>query len=163
MKHTLLIAAFVAAGLGANAQTTNPAGTGVNQSPTQTTNMGANYVGTPYDKIPKNVQTTFGTAYPGITTSKWESSKTGYRTNFQQNGRDTWVTYDLQGNQQEIRSSMSMDALPLTVQSTLKGQEANYPYEVKVGNETYYTAKVKNKDMYYDINGNAMKPPKRKK
>ncbi len=155
MKKTLLMAALVVASMGTYAQTTQPIG--------QTSTQGgqSDYTSTTYNEVPKNVQTTFSASFPGLANSRWEQSNNGYRTNFEQNGRDTWVTYDRQGKQTEMRTSMTMDELPTRVQTTLQNQNANYPYEVKIGNNTYYSAKVGNKDMYYDKNGKATKLPKR--
>lgn len=155
MKKALLMAAFAVASLGAYAQTTTPTG----QSTTQGT-MQPDYTSTTYNEVPKSVQTTFSASFPGLVNSRWEMNRNGYRTNFEQDGRDTWVTYDRQGKQTEMRTSMTMDELPVRVRTTLQDQNANYPYEIKIGNNTYYSAKVGDKDMYYDKDGKSVKSPK---
>jgi hypothetical protein len=155
MKKTLLMAAFVVASLGTYAQTTTPTGQSTTQGTTQ-----SGYTGTTYNEVPTNVQSTFSASFPGLANSQWEMNPNGYRTNFKQNGRDTWVSYDRQGKQTEMRTSMTMEELPTRVQTTLQKQNANYPYEVKIGNNTYYSAKVGDKDMYFDANGKALKNPK---
>lgn len=169
MKNTCLAAALVVGiGLGATAQNT-----GSNPTPnTQTTYQKAatgipyadqtNYMTMTYDQVPKDLQLSFGSAYPHASNATWESNKEGYRTLFEQDGRRMSVRYDMQGKAQEVRTGMDIEALPLPVQNQLKSQEANLPYEIKVGNETYYSAQVGGKEVYYDAKGKQLDFSKRK-
>ncbi|TDB63627.1 hypothetical protein [Arundinibacter roseus] len=167
MKKTILIAAFVVAGLGVSAQTTSPTQsptTNPTQSPTQTQsqnmNVGRDYSSTTFDQVPQGLRTSFGQTYSSVSDAKWERNNAGYRTSFQQDGRDVSIRYDLQGKEQEMRRGIEMNALPASVRSSLKGQEANYPYEVKVGNQTFYSTQVGGKEMYFDKSGKSVQPPK---
>jgi hypothetical protein len=168
MKYTLALATLLATACGgARAQTpANP------EKTTQTTYQKAatgipyadqtNYMTMTYDQVPQEVQLSFGNAYPNAANTRWESNKMGYRTSFEQDGRKMSIWYDLQGKEQERRTGVAMEALPLPVQNQLKGQEANLPYEIKVGNETYYSAEVGGKEVYYNAKGKAIRKPKKK-
>ncbi len=175
MKRTLMLAALAAlATASVQAQTTTPQTTnnqtsnqGTVTTSTQTSNSAnlpyssqANYNTMDATKVPQHVRTTFGSSYQGITDARWDSNDDVYRSSFQQNGKDVSITYDKTGKMREMRTGMQMEDLPLSVRNSLKGTEANLPYEVKVGNETYYSATVGGKETYYDAKGKAVSMPK---
>jgi len=170
MKKQIILAALLAgATLGVNAQTTTPTTTN-NQTTNNgatTTQQGNNAANRPYasqtnyntlaeSRVPENIRSTFGTSYAGVTETKWQGNGKDYRTSFKRDGRDMSVTYDMNGKMTETRTSMNMTDLPMSVQTQLKGKNANMPYEVKMGNNTYYWTQVSGKDMYYDKNGKLM-------
>ncbi len=77
------------------------------------------------------------------------------------------VIYDKNGKMTESRTSMEMTDFPQSVQTAMEGKNANMPYEVQMGNNTYYSATVGDQEMYYDKNGkpmdmNSMRNPKMK-
>lgn len=172
----MLTALAVLAIAGAQAQTTTPQPTnnqtsneGTVTTSTQTGNVAnlpyssqANYNTMDATRVPQNVRSSFGSSYQGITSATWDSNNDVYRSSFQRDGKHTMVTYDKSGKMREMRSGMQMSDLPLSVRNSLKGQEANMPYEVKVGNNTYYSATVGGKEMYYDSKGKSVKMPKMK-
>lgn len=121
-----------------------------------------NYVNMDTEKVPRDVQLSFGKAYPNALGTQWQQGEAGYRSSFQQDGRMMSVSYDATGKAQEIRTSIELDALPLSVKNSLEGKEANLPYEIRVGNDTYYSAQVEGKEMYYDKKGKPVKYPKKK-
>jgi len=187
MKKQILLAALLAgATLGVNAQTTTPTttnsqGTTNNQSTnngTTTIQQGTNTANRPYQSqtnynmmtesgIPQNIRDTYGSSYNGATGTKWEGDGTNYRSTFQQNGKNMSVIYDKNGKMTESRTSMEMTDFPQSVQTAMKGRNANMPYEVKMGNNTYYSATVGDQEMYYDKTGksvdmNSMRNPKMK-
>ncbi len=170
MKKQIILAALMAgATLGANAQTTTPPTTN-NQTTNNgatTTQQGTNTANRPYasqtnyntlaeSRVPENIRNTFGSSYTGVTGTKWQGDGQNYRSSFMNNGKNMSVTYDNKGKLMETRTSMNMTDLPMSVQTQLKGKNANMPYEVKMGNNTYYSTQVGGKDMYYDKNGKLM-------
>lgn len=175
MKRTFMLAALVAIStVAVQAQTTNPATTnnqttnnGTVTTQTQTGNTAnlpyssqANYNMMDANKVPQNVRTTFGSSYQDVTNAKWESNNDVYRSSFQRNGKNMAVIYDKTGKMREMRTEMQMNDLPMSVRNSLTGKEANLPYEVKVGTNTYYSATVGGKETYYDANGKAVTMPK---
>lgn len=182
MKKQIMLAAMLAgATLGVNAQTTTPATTNnqTTNNGTTTTAQGTNTANRPYasqtnyntlaqSRVPKNVIDTYGTSYNGATETKWQGNGTDYRTSFKHDGKDMSVTYDKNGKMTESRTGMKMTDLPMSVQTAMKGKNANMPYEVKMGNNTYYSGQVDGQEMYYDNKGKSvdmnkiMKNPKRK-
>ncbi len=177
MKHTIMLVALAAlATASVEAQTTTPQTTnnqtsnqGTVTTSTQTSNSAnlpyssqANYNRMDATQVPQNVQNTFGSSYQGVTGATWDSNNDVYRSSFQRDGKNMSVTYDKAGKMREMRTGIPMNDLPLSVRNSLKGQEANLPYEVKVGNTTYYSATVGGKETYYDANGKAVTMPKKK-
>lgn len=146
-----------------NNQTTTSSATTTMQNNANTANMPyssqANYNAMDANKVPMNVQKTFGTDYADMKDAKWDSNDDVYRSSFKRDGKDMTVTYDKSGKMRESRTGMTMKDLPASVQTSM-GKNANMPYEVKVGNQTYYSNKVDGKDMYYDNKGKAVKMPK---
>lgn len=175
MKRTFMLAALATlATVGVQAQTTTPQTTN-----NQTTNQGtvttrtqtsstanlpyssqANYNTMDATKVPQNVRTTFGSSYKGVANAKWDSNNDVYRSSFKQNGKNMSVTYDKSGKMREVRTGLQMSDLPLSVRNSLNGKNANLPYEVKVGSNTYYSATVGGKETYYDANGKLVTMPK---
>lgn len=160
--------AFAAASTNAqtttNNQTTNRGVTTTAQTNANTANMPymgqANYNTMDANKVPMNVQKTFGSDYAGTKGAKWDSNNDVYRSSFKnKDGRDMSVLYDRNGKMRESRTSMTMKDLPSSVQTSM-GKNATMPYEVKVGNNTYYSGKVNGKDMYYDSKGKTVNMPK---
>ena len=72
------------------------------------------------------------------------------------------AVYDKNGKVREMRTGLKMNELPMAVQNSLKGKDANMPYKVKVGNNTYYSTKVAGKETYFDANGKSVTMPKMK-
>ncbi|MPR34804.1 hypothetical protein [Salmonirosea aquatica] len=170
MKRSIILAALAAiTTLGVQAQSTTPQ----TNAPATTQTQPGNTANLPYsglatynvldpNRVPQNVKTSFGTDYQGINGAKWESNNDVYRSTFMQNGKNMSVLYDKNGKMRETRTAMQMSDLPASVRTSLQGKEANLPYEVKVGNNTYYTATVGGKPSYYDANGKAVTMPKMK-
>ena len=111
-------------------------------------------------KVPQNVRTSFGSSYTDATGTQWESNNDVYRSSFTQNGKNRSVIYDKNGQVREMRTGIQLSDLPTAVQTSLQGKEANLPYEVKVGNSTYYSTTIGGKETYYDSNGKAVTMPK---
>jgi hypothetical protein len=177
MKHSLMVAALTAlTSVAVQAQTTTStttnnqtANNGTVTTQMQTGNTAnlpyssqANYNMMDANKVPQNIRDTFGSSYKDITDAKWDSNNDVYRSSFKRDGKMMSTTYDKSGNIREMRTGMQMSDLPISVQNSLKGTEANLPYEVKVGNNTYYSATVDGRETYYDSNGKMVKIPKKK-
>ncbi len=165
----MLAALLAGATLGVNAQSTTPTTTNnqTTRNGTTTTAQGTNTANRPYQsqtnyntlnesRVPQNIRDTYGSSYNGATGAKWEGNDTGYRSTFKHSGKDMSVTYDKNGKMMESRTGMRMTDFPQSVQNSMKGKNATMPYEVKRGNDTYYSAKVGGKDMYYDKNGKSV-------
>ncbi len=170
MKKQIMLAALLAgATLGVNAQTTTPTTTNnqTTKNGATTTAQGTNTANRPYQsqtnyntmaesRVPQNIRDTYGSSYTGATGTKWEGNDNGYRSTFKHNGKDMSVSYDKNGKMTESRTGMKMTDFPQSVQTAMKGKEANMPYEVKMGNNTYYSATVGGKEMYYDKSGKSV-------
>lgn len=165
----MLAALLAGAMLGVNAQTTTPTTTNnqTTNNGTTTTQQGTNTANRPYQsqtnyntlndsRVPQNIRDTYGSSYNGATGTKWESDGQNYRTSFQRDGRDMSVTYDKDGKMTESRTSMEMNDFPRSVRNSMKGKNATNAYEVKRGNDTYYSATVGDREMYYDKNGKSV-------
>lgn len=170
MKKTIFLAALLAgATLGVNAQSTTPTttnnqttknGTTTTAQSTQTANRPyasrTNYNTLSEARVPKNIRDTYGSSYNGATETKWQGNGTDYRTSFKRDGKQMSVTYDKDGSMTESRTSMKMTDFPQSVQTSLKNRNATMPYEVKISNNTYYSAQVDGKEVYYDKNGKSV-------
>jgi len=111
------------------------------------------------DRVPQNIQSSFGTDYRDVTGARWEYNNDVYRSSFMQDGKSRSVLYGQDGRMIETRTGTTMNDLPSSVQNALRGQNAASPYEIKVGQNTYYSTQVDGKEVYYDSNGNAVKIP----
>lgn len=175
MKRTLILAALASFTMVAvQAQTTTPQTTNnqaANNGKVTTQMQTGNTANLPYssqanynmmdaNKVPQSVQTTFGSSYKDVTDTRWESNDDVYRSSFTQNGKNMSAVYDKSGKIREMRTSLEMSDLPVSVQNSLKGKEANMPYEVQVGNSTYYSTQIGGKETYYDANGKTVTLPK---
>lgn len=110
--------------------------------------------------LPQGIRSSFDTEYNGVTGAKWEGNNDVYRSSFQRDGKQMSVTYDRNGQVRETRSAMEMTDFPMEVQNSFKGKTASTPSEIKVGNNTYYSAQINGQDMYYDSKGKAVKMTK---
>lgn len=175
MKRTLMLAAFVAlTTVAVQAQSTTPQTTNnqtANNGKVTTQMQTGNTANLPYssqanynmmdaNKVPQSVRTTFGSSYKGVTDARWEGNNDVYRSSFTRDGKNMSAVYDKSGKLREMRTGMQMRDLPMSVQNSLKGQNANMPYEVKVGNNTYYSTQVGGKETYYDAKGKSVNMPK---
>ncbi|GAB2780927.1 hypothetical protein GCM10027275_25620 [Rhabdobacter roseus] len=178
MKRTIFFTALMASVVfGTMAQTT-PQGTPAQTTPQSTPgttvpqNAGNRTSTTPYmgqgtynsmdmNRIPQNIQSSFGTDYSGVTGATWEYNNDVYRSSFTQDGKNRSVLYGQDGRMIETRTSTNTSDLPSSVQSALKKQNATSAYEIQVGDNTYYSTQVGGKEMYFDSKGSAVKMPKR--
>lgn len=110
-------------------------------------------------KIPQNIQSSFGTNYTGVTGARWEYNNDVYRSSFMQDGKNRSVIYGQDGQMIETRTGTTLNDLPSSVQNALQGANATSPYEVKVGDNTYYSTQVGGKEVYYDANGSVVNIP----
>ena len=174
MKKQIMLAALLAgATLGASAQqtttpnTTNNRNNQTTNNGTTTTSQSTNTANRPYasrtnyntlaeSRVPQNVRSTYGSSYKGVTGAKWESDGQNYRSSFKRDGKDMSVTYDKTGKMTESRTRMEMTDFPQSVRTSMKGKNATNAYEVKRGNDTYYSATVDGKEMYYDRSGKSV-------
>lgn len=177
MKRTLMLAALVAmTTVAVQAQTSTPqttnnqaANNGKVTTPMQNGNTAnlpyssqANYNMMDANKVPQSVRTTFGSSYKDVSDARWEGNNDVYRSSFTRDGKNMSAVYDKNGQLREMRTGMKMNELPVSVQNSLKGQDATMPYEVKVGNNTYFSTKVAGKETYYDAEGKSVTMPKMK-
>ena len=172
MKRIILLTGMMACvAFGTMAQTTSPAtpGTTAPQTAGNQTSQTSTF---PYtgrgtynsvnmDRVPQNIQSSFGTDYSGVTGATWEFNNDVYRSSFTQDGVNRSVLYGQDGRMIETRTSMTASDLPSSVQNALKGRNATSAYEIRVGDNTYYSTQVGGREMYYDANGGAVKIPKR--
>ncbi len=114
------------------------------------------------NKVPQNIQSSFGSDYTGVTGTRWEYNNDVYRSSFMQDGKNRSVLYGQDGRVIETRTGMTVNDLPPSVQNALEGKNATSPYEIKVGQNTYYSTQVDGKEVYYDSNGSAVNIPQPK-
>ena len=175
MKRTLMLAAFAAlTTVAVQAQTTTPQSTNnqtVNNGAVTTQTQTSSSANLPYSsqahyntmestKVPQPVQSSFGSSYQDVTDARWESNNDVYRSSFTRNGKNMSAIYDKAGKLREMRTGVQMSDLPVSVQNSLKGKNANMPYEVKVGTNTYYSTQVDGQETYYDAQGKSVTLPK---
>ncbi|WP_345026370.1 hypothetical protein [Ravibacter arvi] len=164
MKRTILLTALMTGWVvGAVAQVTPPAAPSAPVPPAQDSRalrfpyMGqGTYSSVEMNTVPQNIQSSFGTDYSGVQDARWEYNNDVYRSSFMQDGKNKAVLYGRDGRIIEARTGTTMNGLPSAVQSALTGKNVTSPYEIKVGDNTYYSAQVDGKEMYYDANGKAL-------
>ncbi|ODS73439.1 MAG: hypothetical protein ABS46_20115 [Cytophagaceae bacterium SCN 52-12] len=115
------------------------------------------------NQVPQNIQSSFGTDYTGVTGARWEYNNDVYRSSFMQDGKNRSVLYGQDGRVIETRTGTTVNDLPSSVRNALEGKNATSPYEIKVGQNTYYSTQVDGKEVYYDSNGSAVNIPQQPK
>jgi hypothetical protein len=162
-----LMACTVSASLAQNTQqgtTTRPQTQGQDSRGTTYPYMGQgkyNTVNT--NRVPQNIQSSFGTNYEGVNGANWEYNNEVYRSSFMQNGKNMSVLYGQDGRVIETRTGTTMNELPSSLQDALNGKNATAPYEIRVGDNTYYSTQQGGKEVYYDSNGSPVKIPQTRK
>ncbi len=167
MKRIILLTGLMTCVVfGTFAQTTPPATSGTAVPQAQDSRalrfpyMGQgiyNSVGT--DGVPQNIQSSFDSDYAGVTDARWEYNNEVYRSSFMQDGKDRSVLYGQDGRVIETRTSTTIDDLPASVRDALEGKNATSPYEIKIGENTYYSTQVDGKEVYYESNGSVVRIP----
>lgn len=109
------------------------------------------------NKVPTAIKQAFEKAYPSAKSTKWNKEGKDYEASFEQGKEELSVVFDTKGQVLEVEKEVEFSALPLAVQTALKGKKVKEVAIITKGGKTMYEAEVSGKDLMFDEQGKAIK------
>lgn len=112
--------------------------------------------------VPSAVKTKFSSLYPGVKKVKWEKENGNYEAEIYLNKVETSILFDINGNQLQTETEISVSELPQGVKEyaskNLKNSKIKEAAKiVDASGVVTYEAEIKNRDYIFDANGNFIK------
>jgi hypothetical protein len=109
------------------------------------------------NKVPTILKQAFEKAYPSAKSVKWAKEGNDYEASFEQGKEELSVVFDAKGLVLEVEKEVEFSALPVAVQTALKGKKVKEVTIITKGGNTMYEAEVGGKDLMFDAQGKAIK------